>query len=163
MNTKCEKCNRTFDSKESLEQHNNSKHVIHIEKKIQKPKSFKMPLIILAVIGIVAVILYWSNISANSPGKYDTFAKCITEKGAKFYGAFWCPHCNEQKSSFGRSMKYVNYIECSKSDKSGQTPACIEANIESYPTWIFTDGSIKTGKLAFQEISAKTGCSIDGI
>jgi len=21
-------------------------------------------------------------------------AECLTESGAKFYGAYWCPHCN---------------------------------------------------------------------
>jgi thiol-disulfide isomerase/thioredoxin len=33
----------------------------------------------------------------TSPGKYDEFAKCLTDNGAKFYGAFWCPHCQAQK------------------------------------------------------------------
>ncbi len=26
------------------------------------------------------------------PGALDTFATCLEDKGAIFYGAFWCPH-----------------------------------------------------------------------
>ena len=31
----------------------------------------------------------------------DSFAQCLTSKGMKMYGAWWCPHCAEQKESFG--------------------------------------------------------------
>ena len=24
---------------------------------------------------------------------YDTFAQCLSDAGTKFYGTFWCPHC----------------------------------------------------------------------
>ena len=41
--------------------------------------------------GIIGISIYKNNL----PGKYDTFASCIKESGALFYGAFWCPHCQE--------------------------------------------------------------------
>ena len=56
--------------------------------------------IIILVLGIIATIIIQSksaSISSKEPGKYDTFAKCIKDRGAIFYGAFWCPHCQAQK------------------------------------------------------------------
>ena len=38
----------------------------------------------------------------------DSFAKCLSAKGVKMYGAWWCPHCKDQKESFGYSFQYVN-------------------------------------------------------
>ncbi len=87
----------------------------------------------------------------------DDFAKCLTEKGAKFYGASWCPHCKDQKDSFGISLQYVKYIECATS--SGQTIECDAAGVDRYPTWIFADGSKLTGNLPFDTLAAKTGCT----
>lgn len=62
----------------------------------------------------------------SAPGEYDNFAKCLSEKDVKFYGAFWCPNCNDQKALFGKSNKYLNYIECSTADRSGQIELCKE-------------------------------------
>ena len=87
----------------------------------------------------------------------DDFAKCLTEKGAKFYGASWCPHCKDQKDSFGSSLQYVKYIECATS--SGQTMECDAAGVDRYPTWIFADGSKLTGNLPFDALASKTGCT----
>ena len=28
--------------------------------------------------------------------KYDGFARCLGDRGVKMYGAWWCPHCQEQ-------------------------------------------------------------------
>ena len=91
-------------------------------------------------------------------GKYDDFAKCLTEKGAVFYGASWCPHCNEQKEMFGDSMQYVKYVECA-SDDGGQTEACSQKKITGYPTWEI-NGELSPGKQSFEELSSKTGCAL---
>jgi len=96
--------------------------------------------------------------SGNTPGKYDDFAKCLTEKGAEFYGAFWCPHCRNQKSLFGKSVEYINYIECSTPDGNSQLSQCTEKGIEGYPTWIFADGSRENGEVPLEKLAEKTGC-----
>src|SRR3989338_5665230 len=59
--------------------------------------------IIVVIIGIFSYAMYQDSI----PGKYDDFTKCLKDKGAIFYGAFWCPHCQKQKSLFGKSKKYL--------------------------------------------------------
>lgn len=76
--------------------------------------------------------------SDASAAKYDSFAKCLTEKGVKMYGAYWCGHCANQKKAFGESFKYVNYIECAdENNRNIQLEVCVKAGIEGYPTWEF--------------------------
>lgn len=94
------------------------------------------------------------------PGKYDGLAQCLTEKGAKFYGAFWCPHCQEQKRFFGNSAELLPYVECSEADQKTQTPICVEKKINQYPTWEFADGSRLTGEQQPADLAAKTGCEM---
>lgn len=43
----------------------------------------------------------------------DSLAKCLSDKGVKMYGAFWCGHCQNQKAEFnGNLEKYNIYVEC---------------------------------------------------
>lgn len=107
---------------------------------------------------VVALLIGLSSYLSGLPGKYDDFALCLQEKGATFYGAFWCPHCQEQKALFGRSAKRLPYVECSTPDGKAQLPVCIEKNIESYPTWIFADGSVEKGLATLDALAGKTGC-----
>ncbi len=71
----------------------------------------------------------------------NSVAKSLTDSGAKFYGASWCPHCADQKEFFRSTIKDVPYIECSTGGAgSPQTQVCIDAKIQSYPTWEFAGG-----------------------
>jgi len=94
------------------------------------------------------------------PGIYDEFTQCLSNKGAKFYGAFWCPHCQNQKALFGKSASLLPYIECSTPDAKGLLPICQEKKIEGYPTWIFADGSRLTGEIELQKLADKTSCTL---
>ncbi len=101
---------------------------------------------------------YFYYVDAKKPGTYDTFADCITSSGAKFYGAFWCPHCQKQKADFGKSAEKLPYIECSTPNGKDMLPVCTEAEIKSFPTWVFSDGSRLSGEQTFQTLSEKTFC-----
>lgn len=118
---------------------------------------------ILAVIVLLLLILP-SGITGFSifggNRDYDSFAKCLTEKGVKMYGAYWCPHCSNQKKMFGSSWKYVNYIECSLPNAAGQTEICKAAGIEGYPTWDFGDGERQSGELTIGQLSQLSGCAV---
>lgn len=92
----------------------------------------------------------------TTTGALDTFASCLTEKGAIFYGTEWCPHCKNQKAMFGNSMKKVHYIDCDKNKKK-----CVEAGITGYPTWKFADGSSLSGTQLLGALAEKTGCSAE--
>lgn len=88
------------------------------------------------------------------------FAQCLKEKGATFYGAFWCPHCQNQKKLFGNAVSALPYVECSTPDAQGQLQVCIDKKIQNYPTWEFADGTRKTGEVPLSELAEKTGCTL---
>ncbi|MDO8590951.1 MAG: hypothetical protein Q7R65_03155 [bacterium] len=114
---------------------------------------------IIALIIIIGSLLY-ANRASGGPGKLDGFAQCLKDKGAIFYGAFWCQHCQNQKALFGNSKKYLPYIECSTPNGQGQTEICKEKGIQGYPTWVFADMSSTTGEVALSTLSEKTGCPL---
>lgn len=102
--------------------------------------------------------VWWMVSYRSGPGTYDAFSQCLKDKGAVFYGAFWCPHCQNQKAMFGKSVKLLPYVECSTPDGRGQVPLCQEKEIKGYPTWEFADGSRETGEVSLTELAEKTGC-----
>ena len=120
---------------------------------------------IIGVATVLAIVLgaigfsYWYS---NTPGKLDLFATCLKDRGVIFYGAFWCPHCQNQKALFGKSEKLLPYTECSTPDGKEQLELCRLENIESYPTWVFPDGSRQSGELSLETLSEKSGCALSG-
>lgn len=119
-------------------------------------KNISVVLIILAVV----IIGFWWRQGNQQTSKLDDFTKCLKDRGAKFYGAFWCPHCQNQKAIFGSSAKYLPYIECSTPDGNSQLPVCKDKNIEGYPTWEFNDGSRITGEISLDQLAQKTECQL---
>ena len=112
------------------------------------------------VLALVGVGFIRSNQEPEGPGKYDEFATCLADKGAVFYGAFWCPHCQTQKKMFGKSAKLLPYVECSTADATAQTQACIDKKITGYPTWEFADGSRLNGEISLAKLAEKTSCPL---
>ncbi len=88
----------------------------------------------------------------------EPFAQCLKDKGVVFYGAFWCQHCQNQKALFGTAVGKLPYVECSTPDTSGRTAVCVEKEVKSYPTWVFSDGSRESGELSLEHLAEKTGC-----
>lgn len=116
-------------------------------------------ILIVGVLGLAGII--WAAVVIpKMPDKLDDFAKCIKDSGAKLYTAFWCPHCQDQKADFGRSVQYIPNTECSTPDGQSQLKVCSDVKIESYPTWEFKDGSRELGRLPLSLIAERTGCSL---
>jgi glutaredoxin len=95
--------------------------------------------------------------------KYLGFAQCLKEKGATFYGAEWCPHCKAQKKAFASAAKELPYVECAIPDGAGgykneMTQACVDAQVQSFPTWTFADGSRLSGEVPMATLAEKSGC-----
>lgn len=109
---------------------------------------------LLFVVAVVAFII----IESRKPGKYDEFAQCLSDKGAKFYGAFWCSHCQNQKAMFGKAAKKLPYIECSSPDGQTQLPICKDAGVQGYPMWSFADGTTIEGEVKLDVLAEKTAC-----
>lgn len=117
--------------------------------------------LIWSLLGIVVIAgVVWLIQTPTKPGELDSFAQCINDSGAKYYGAFWCPNCKNQEALFGRSTRLLPRTECSTPDGKSQLPVCKEAEIKGYPTWDFPDGSRETGTLSLERLSEKTDCSL---
>jgi hypothetical protein len=116
---------------------------------------------VLSTIVFITLLLLgggvWFATKSNGPqdGQYDNFAKCLAEKKVTMYGAYWCPHCQNTKKAFGTSFKYVPYVECTI-----ETKKCTELSINGYPTWTFADSSRVEGEMSLQDLSQKSGCSL---
>jgi hypothetical protein len=124
-------------------------------------KTLTVRIVTFALVLIAIVILMGIVVKATTTTtKYDSFAQCLSDKGLKFYGAFWCPHCQAQKREFGGSVKLLPYIECSTPDGKGQTQVCIDNKIESYPTWVYPDGTRTTGEQPLAALAEKSGCTL---
>ncbi len=110
----------------------------------------------------IASLLLLPGFSPAAEKSLDQFVRCLASKQVKMYGAYWCPHCSDQKKEFGDAFKYVSYVECAVPGKppSEQTPACREAQIRKYPTWIFPDGNRLEQVLPLDQLSQKTGCKL---
>lgn len=91
----------------------------------------------------------------RTPGEFDIFAKCLTDKDIVMYGADTCPHCQEQKKRFKGSFDLITYVECRKDPAS-----CQKEKIEGYPTWVLPDGKHITGAQSLSELAEVSGCSL---
>ncbi len=109
---------------------------------------------------IMGITFYSRSPSESEPGKYDEFAKCLSDSGAKMFGAYWCPHCQNQKKLFGSSADKIPYIECDPRGNDANPSLCEENNINGYPTWIFGNGERKEGEVTLQELSFRSGCTL---
>jgi len=99
--------------------------------------------------------------SSQKISTLDSFAKCVSSKGLKMYGAWWCPHCAEQKESFGYAFQYVNYTECGiEGQTHSMNEQCKQEGIKNFPTWQFSDGSRHEGVLPLTDLADKSGCKL---
>jgi hypothetical protein len=114
--------------------------------------------LIWAGIGIVLVLAYVGFWYHNNH-RYDDFAKCMASKQVKMYGAYWCPHCTEQKEILGKSYRFV-YVECGVPGSRGESDECKALGVKLFPTWRLPDGSMTPLVFSAGELSDKTGCSL---
>ena len=97
----------------------------------------------------------WKVTSTSGESEIE-LAKHLTAVGAKKYGAFWCPHCFEQKQLFGeQAFDEVTYIECAEEGKDPQPQVCSAAGIRSFPTWEI-DGEFYPGIKTPEELADLT-------
>lgn len=119
----------------------------------------RIALIAVLIVAVFGLVYYlWHR----EQHKHDAFARCLTERGVKMYGAWWCPHCVEQKEKFGASFEYVPYIECGvKGNLHAQSQVCKDDNVSHFPTWQFPPTGERVERVfTLQELSNKTGCSL---
>ena len=98
---------------------------------------------LLWVGGALLIIIALVSVFAFRPGKYDAFAKCLTEKKVVMYGEDWCPYTQAQKNMFGKSFKYVDYQ--------------VKTGLRVRPTWVIDDKLYERVQ-SFETLSALSGC-----
>jgi hypothetical protein len=116
---------------------------------------------ILRVVLIIAAFAVVIFLGLRKRGtRLDAFAKCLSTKQVKMYGAYWCPHCAEQKEMFSSSFRYVSYVECGLPGSRDESQACKDAGIKHFPTWRFGDGESREGTQTLQALGDKAQCSL---
>jgi hypothetical protein len=112
------------------------------------------------VVAVIAWSAYYFLYYRKPVSTLDGFAKCLTAKGTKMYGAWWCPHCADQKEMFGYAFQYVNYTECSPEGQRVVKDVCKQAAVKNFPTWQFPDGSRMEGAQPLAVLGDKVGCRL---
>jgi hypothetical protein len=124
----------------------------------QGSSSARKIVVALLIVAAFAAVIYLGRRKRGS--RLDGFAKCLAAKQAKMYGAYWCPHCADQKEMFESSFQYVPYVECGVPGSRDEAPICKDAGIKHFPTWQFGDGERQEGALPLQALGTRTGCSL---
>lgn len=93
-----------------------------------------------AAAAVLSVVLLLGGYAASAPPTAEAsyaegLAKHLAETGAVFYGAYWCPHCADQKAAFGSAVKYLPYVECDPRGARSQAQLCMDKGIKAFPTW----------------------------
>jgi uncharacterized membrane protein len=96
---------------------------------------------------------YSDLLSHPDTPKLRELASHLDETGAKFYGAWWCPACQEQKDQFRGAAEQLPYVECSTAGRgSPMTLQCSNLGISNFPTWII-DEHRYTGVVSPRELA----------
>jgi len=115
-------------------------------------------IIVVAIVAVCAGLYLLLRHKQNS--RMDAFAQCLGTKGAKMYGAYWCPHCADQKEKFGSSFQYAPYIECGIKGSHAEAQICVDAGVKHFPTWTFADGARVEGDHPLEFLGDATGCPL---
>lgn len=93
-------------------------------------------------------------VSPSTPEQIS-LAEYLRQRGAVFYGAWWCPHCFHQKNLFGTEAgQKLPYVECDKEQAGRQR--CQAAGIRAFPTWDL-NGERREGLQTLEELKAWSG------
>lgn len=91
-------------------------------------------------------------VTASSNDRALTLAENLKLLNTRFFGAYWCSHCFEQKQTMGKdAMKNIPYIECSAEGKNSQADVCKKAKVPGYPTWEI-GGKLFPGEMSIDEL-----------
>jgi len=91
-------------------------------------------------------------ISTTSSERALQLAASLQSLNTKFFGAYWCSHCYDQKQTMGyEAMQQIPYIECAKDGFQSQSSLCKATKIPGYPTWQI-NGKLFPGEQSLDEL-----------
>jgi uncharacterized membrane protein/glutaredoxin len=89
-----------------------------------------------AVLAPLGAAFIYAAPTGGGSGFEGALARHLREQGAVMYGAYWCPHCTDQKALFGDAAKDIPYVECAKDGVNARPDLCEKAGVKSFPTWV---------------------------
>jgi len=90
----------------------------------------------------------------DTESNYNSFARCLHEKGFVMYGSQYCGYCARQKELFGDSFKLIDYVECTE-----HQDICAEKNITGVPAWQTPDGWL-AGLQSLEKLAEFSNCEL---
>lgn len=131
--------------------------------------------VVVGMVTVVGTLGVYANVggnaggTANLPGQVGPpitttsgqseiqLARHLSSIGAKMYGAYWCPHCSDQKQLFGsQAVALMTYIECAPDGRQSQTALCQEQKVQGFPSWEIK-GQLVSGTQTLQELADLSG------
>ena len=93
-----------------------------------------------AMVAVVLVLLhafYAGWFQPPEDPRLRALAQHLERTGAVYYGASWCPSCQDQNRLFGQAARHLPYVECSPDGRAGGVAfECVANDISVYPTWV---------------------------
>jgi len=85
-------------------------------------------------------------------------AEHLSSIGARFYGAYWCSFCFQQRSMFGAGgSRRLPYVECASDGYQSQAAVCrAKPQLTGYPTWEI-NGKLYGGLRSLSELQTISG------
>lgn len=108
--------------------------------------------IVLLIAGLYLFTDWFSKVTGYFTGESEKIklAKCLSDKGAEFYGSEFCAECAKQTELFGDSFKLISYINCGKNKELCQ-------NIREIPAW-YINKNIYYGYKNLTELKDISNC-----
>jgi glutaredoxin len=106
-----------------------------------------------------------ANPSATTPTSGDamiaatpeaSLAQHLAATGSTMYGAYWCPHCADQKAMFGDAVDQLPYVECAADGENAQPDLCSAKGVQAYPTWEI-NGQLYPGVKSLEDLAQLSG------
>ncbi|PSN20272.1 hypothetical protein C7271_02980 [filamentous cyanobacterium CCP5] len=128
--------------------------------------------VIVAVVTLTGTLAVYAPINSgasqagNTPGEVGpaitttsgpaeiALAEHLSAVNATMYGAWWCPHCHDQKQLFGATAaKQIPYVECAEDGQNSQTDLCrSKEGITGFPTWEI-NGQFYPGTMSLEALA----------
>ncbi|WP_018231527.1 vitamin K epoxide reductase family protein [Thioalkalivibrio thiocyanodenitrificans] len=94
--------------------------------------------VVVAAVIVGTLHAYYSDLfSPPADPRLERLALHLDDTGARYYGAYWCPACQQQNRLFRGAYEHLPYVECSPDGRHGRPAGeCVTAGISNFPTWI---------------------------
>jgi len=112
-------------------------------------------ILIVVALGLLGFLIWGGLRNVPNNPELESFARCLTEKGAVMYGTNWCSWCQKEGANFNDAWRFISYIDCSEKPKD-----CLVLGVEVTPTWIFPDGKKLVGYQGLEKLARESGCEL---